>query len=161
MSERTVSRRDFRTLGLAARAAASLGGAALGAEGGDRIRCGFIGVGGRGARLLEETLALGNVAVLAICDIDPPRLGNAIGTVEKAPGRAPRGYGGDGDKYAYRRLLASSGEVVADTRANARYVRSGLPDYAYSPKNLIPSASAPLRVNSARNPPLRTTIQPS
>jgi predicted dehydrogenase len=113
MSEDAVSRRDFLRLGLAAGAAASLGalGVAGGADagpasGGDRLRCGFIGVGGRGSRLLEETLGLGTVEVLAICDIDPSRLGNAIAVVKKAQGRTPRGYGEDGDKHAYRRLLA-------------------------------------------------------
>jgi len=107
MTERTVSRRDFLKLGIAAGAAAGLGNLALGAQArDDKIRCGFVGVGGRGTGLLGQTLKFDDVAVLAICDINPERLSNAVDMVQAAQGRRPHGYGEDGDKHAYRRLLA-------------------------------------------------------
>ncbi|UCH36724.1 MAG: twin-arginine translocation signal domain-containing protein, partial [Armatimonadota bacterium] len=47
MTEGSVTRRDFLKLGIAAGATASLGSLAFGQQGGaDRLRCGFIGVGG-------------------------------------------------------------------------------------------------------------------
>jgi len=106
MTEGGVSRRDFLRLGVAAGAAASLGGLALGQQAGNRIRCGFIGVGGRGTGLLEQTLTLEDTDVLAVCDINRDHLNRGIGKVEEARGHKPDGYGEDGDEHAYRRLLA-------------------------------------------------------
>jgi len=103
MAERVVSRRDFLKLGLAAGAAASMGRLALGQQGSERIRCGFIGVGGRGTGLLRETVELGEVQVTAICDINPEHLARALGIVEEAQGAKPDGYG-EGP-FDYRRLL--------------------------------------------------------
>jgi len=106
MAEHTVSRREFLKLGIAAGATASLGSLAFGQqEAGARIRCGFIGVGGRGTHLLKHVLGFKDVAVTAICDINPDHLARAVGMVEEAQGRKPDGYGEDRDEYAYRRLL--------------------------------------------------------
>ncbi len=65
MSTKT-NRRDFLLSSAAAAATASMASAA-----GPEVRTAFIGVGHRGSRLLELTLAQENVKVTAICDIDP------------------------------------------------------------------------------------------
>jgi myo-inositol 2-dehydrogenase/D-chiro-inositol 1-dehydrogenase len=106
MAEPDVTRRDFLKLGVAAGATAALGDLAVGQQSGDQLRCGFIGVGGRGTALLDQTLGFDDVALLAVCDINPDRLTNATGMVLKRQGRKPHLYGEDGDKHAYRRLLA-------------------------------------------------------
>jgi len=106
MAEPDVTRRDFLKLGVAAGATAALGDLAVGQQSGDQIRCGCIGVGGRGTSLLDQTVGFEDVAVLAVCDINPERLANATDMISKRQGRKPHLYGEDGDKYAYRRLLA-------------------------------------------------------
>lgn len=106
MAEPDVTRRDFLKLGVAAGATAALGNLAAGQQSGDQIRCGCIGVGGRGTALLDQVLGFSDVAVLAVCDINPERLANATGMISSRQGRKPHLYGEDGDKYAYRRLLA-------------------------------------------------------
>lgn len=106
MTEGSVTRRDFLKLGIAAGATASLGSLALGQqEGADRLRCGFIGVGGRGTALLRNVLTFDDVDVVAICDINPQNLARGINTVAEAGRDKPDGSGEDGDEYAYRRLL--------------------------------------------------------
>jgi myo-inositol 2-dehydrogenase / D-chiro-inositol 1-dehydrogenase len=72
MSTKT-NRRDFLLTSAAAAASASMASAA-GAE----VRTAFIGVGHRGSRLLELTLAQENVRVTAICDIDPQARDTAL-----------------------------------------------------------------------------------
>jgi len=107
MADHDVTRRDFLRLGVAAGATAALGNlAAAQQKSADQIRCGFIGVGGRGTALLDQTLGFDDVALLAICDIKPDRLSNAISMVQQRRGGKPHTYGEDGDKHAYRRLLA-------------------------------------------------------
>lgn len=109
MTEPTVTRRDFLKLGIAAGTAASLSSLARAQpQGSARLRCGFIGVGGRGTALLNDTLALNEADVLAICDINPERVANAVNMVQQAQQRQPDTYGEDGDKHAYRRLLERS-----------------------------------------------------
>lgn len=64
------------------------------------VRWGFIGVGGRGTRLLQQTLAHEGVKVTAVCNLDGERLHSAIAWVREACGDEPAGYSD------YRRLLA-------------------------------------------------------
>jgi hypothetical protein len=57
-----VTRRDFLKLGVAAGATAALGSLAVGQQkSADQVRCGFIGVGGRGTALLDQTLGFDDV----------------------------------------------------------------------------------------------------
>lgn len=67
------------------------------------LRCGFIGVGGRGTALLRNVLQFQDVEIVAICDITPPNLQRALDLVEKARGKRPDAWG-DGP-YDYRNLL--------------------------------------------------------
>jgi predicted dehydrogenase len=73
MSTQT-NRRNFLLSSAAAAASATMAAAADGPE----VRTAFIGVGRRGGRLLELTLAEKNVRVTAICDIDPQARDGAL-----------------------------------------------------------------------------------
>jgi predicted dehydrogenase len=73
------------------------------AEGGKKIRLGFIGVGDRGTGLLRVTLRFANVEIPAICDINEGNLTRAQDLVEKAGQKRPEGYAKD--PHDYRRLL--------------------------------------------------------
>jgi hypothetical protein len=69
----------------------------------DKIRLGFIGVGARGLGTLELALLRKDIAVTAICDIDPVTTAKALKAVADAGHKTPRVYA-DG-VYAYRKLL--------------------------------------------------------
>ena len=100
-----MTRRDFtKTVAVAGLAGATT---ALGADRilgtNERVRLGFIGVGGRGTYLLGLALGFDTVEVSAVCDIKPDRLDRALGLVEKSRSKRPAGYSA-GPKD-YRRLL--------------------------------------------------------
>jgi predicted dehydrogenase len=59
------------------------------------VRLGMVGVGGRGTSLLEVLLAMGDVAIPAICDINQEHLARAQAMVEKAGQKRPEGYSRD------------------------------------------------------------------
>ncbi len=120
MPERSrPSRRDFLSgtaksaavAGLAAAAGcASTGGPHMSAEAGpmpqpikpdQKIRLGFVGVGGRGGGLLNVALNQENVTVRAISDIDDKNRNAAADRVKKKLGVAPELYTGPED---YKRL---------------------------------------------------------
>jgi myo-inositol 2-dehydrogenase / D-chiro-inositol 1-dehydrogenase len=67
------NRRNFLLSSAAAAATATMAAAA-----GPEVRTAFIGVGHRGSRLLELTLAEENVRITAICDIDPQARDGAL-----------------------------------------------------------------------------------
>lgn len=69
----------------------------------NRARIGVIGVGARGTSLLETLLALGNVAVPVLADIDKDRLDAAAAIVTTATGTKPALYA-DGPE-AFRDLV--------------------------------------------------------
>jgi len=74
-----VSRRDFVTravAGLSLARAVSPARGALGAN--ERIVMASIGVGGQGTVHLKELVAMEDVAVAAVCDVDPSRLDAAV-----------------------------------------------------------------------------------
>ena len=69
----------------------------------DRVRVGFIGVGGRGSSHVSRMMTLDGVDVIAICDNHPPTLANSIANVVKTGRPQPAEYGkGDED---YKRML--------------------------------------------------------
>ena len=53
------------------------------------VRCGIVGVGGRGTALLRAALQVDGVEVPAICDLDPAARGKASESIQKAGGRKP------------------------------------------------------------------------
>jgi hypothetical protein len=59
----------------------------------DTVRLGIIGVGARGFGMLGEWLAVDNVQVTAICDIDKAQLDKAVKRIEQAGQKAPATYG--------------------------------------------------------------------
>src|SRR5437016_13194800 len=57
----------------------------------DTVRVAFIGVGNRGSYLLKHMLKVPGIKVVAICDIDPQRLKDAIDAAT-ATGNAPESH---------------------------------------------------------------------
>ncbi len=104
-----MKRRDFLKVSAATGLAFGFGEAlAQQPSPNERLTCGFIGVGGRGTGLLQTVLDnLPDVDVVAICDINPERLNNAVNLVEQKRGKKPEAFGGGGtkDNYTYRKLL--------------------------------------------------------
>jgi len=72
--------------------------------GGQPLRVGFIGVGGRGTGLLNDVLSIDGVEVAAICDVNPTNLRRAQRMVQQKSGKQPEGIGDT--PYDYRKLLA-------------------------------------------------------
>jgi len=104
-SRKNLSRRDFMVRSAAAGVAVGLARGTLAQGLGDRpVRCGFIGVGGRGTGLLKVAVTIPGVEVPAICDINKDHLARAIGIVEKAHSKKPQGY--SAGPTDYRNLLA-------------------------------------------------------
>jgi len=82
---------------------------------GDRIRVGFIAIGGRGGGLLNEVVKFDNVDVVALCDIKEERTKWAAGVVEEKhkarPNfKKPEQYHGSPDIY---KELLKRGDVDA------------------------------------------------
>ncbi|HJN19003.1 MAG TPA: Gfo/Idh/MocA family oxidoreductase, partial [Armatimonadota bacterium] len=105
--KKELTRREFISTGSAS-LALGLGASALpllAAAADETVRCGFIGVGGRGTALLKAALRLANVQVTAVCEPDPDNLNRALDRIEDARGKRPNtvGYG----PWSYRDLLAS------------------------------------------------------
>jgi predicted dehydrogenase len=91
-----LSRRKFLSSSAAGLGVAGLGALAspgvlrtkaLGAE--DKVRMGFIGVGGRGTTHLRTVLENPGAEVTWVCDIDPTRLESASRLVEDKQGKRP------------------------------------------------------------------------
>ncbi len=55
----------------------------------DRIRMGFIGLGGQGTGRLREFMKHPDVEAAVVCDLDTEHLERAVGLVEKTQGRKP------------------------------------------------------------------------
>src|SRR5687768_9115490 len=88
MSERKVNRRTFLAAGGAAVAGFSLARESS-AQDARTVRCGIVGVGGRGSALLRAALQVEGVEVPVICDLDPAARGKASEAIQKAGGRKP------------------------------------------------------------------------
>ena len=61
-------------------------------EASERVRVGFIGVGGRGTSLLGELLEVENVDIKAICDFVPEKVAHAQKLVIDAGQPEPKGF---------------------------------------------------------------------
>jgi predicted dehydrogenase len=89
-----MNRRQFFTRtagGIAALSVSRLAAASRGPGINQRIRLGFMGVGGRAGSLLGGFAALDDVDVAALYDVDQRRIARAVNTVaERAGGRKPR-----------------------------------------------------------------------
>ncbi len=91
---RSLTRRTFFATGGAAAAGLALGArpAVADTESSTTIRCGFVGVGGRGSTLLKAVVGLPEVQVVGICDTDPEHRQRAARVVEGAGGAKPDGF---------------------------------------------------------------------
>jgi len=69
----------------------------------EKVRLGFIGVGGQGTGLLRMCLSMDDVEVPAICDIDVEALNRAKSLVEKSGRKTPEGY--SKNEYDYKNLV--------------------------------------------------------
>ncbi|MCX6622828.1 MAG: Gfo/Idh/MocA family oxidoreductase, partial [Acidobacteria bacterium] len=59
----------------------------------DRIRVGFIGLGGQGTGRLNGFMAHPDVEAVAVCDLDQKHLDRAVELVEKKQNHKPEAYG--------------------------------------------------------------------
>jgi predicted dehydrogenase len=78
---------------------AAAAGLALRAAPSDRIRVGFIGLGGMGTGRLRSFLKHPDVEAAAVCDLDTTHVDRAVGIVEKASGKKPETF------HDFRKLL--------------------------------------------------------
>lgn len=105
-----LNRRDFLlTAAAGAATAAPLSGLAKPRvwAPGERLKIGILGVGMRGQVHLKELLRRDDVAVTAICDIDPFMIDKALARFDQAGKLKPKVYTGDAD--AWREMYAVSG----------------------------------------------------
>ena len=70
----------------------------------DRLRVGFIGVGNRGGGHIRTTLGMGNVDIIAICDISDRSIENAKRAISRAKAPEPKVY--TGSDFAFMDMLA-------------------------------------------------------
>lgn len=89
------SRREFLQASAAGLAATQVARSAPS----DRIRVGFIGLGGQGTGRLNGFMKHADVDAVAVCDVDDAHVERAAGLVVKAQGRAPQKF------KDYRKLL--------------------------------------------------------
>jgi predicted dehydrogenase len=93
------SRRDFVRAAAALGLAASHYRAMAGVAPSDRIRVGFIGLGGQGTGRLREFMRHADVTAAAVCDLDRTHLDRAAVLVEKTQGHKPETF------HDFRKLL--------------------------------------------------------
>jgi predicted dehydrogenase len=65
----------------------------------DRIRVGFVGLGGQGTGRLNQFMKHNDAEAVAVCDVDQTHLDRAVALVEKAQGRKPEAF------HDFRKLL--------------------------------------------------------
>lgn len=98
-----LDRRDFVKAGTGTALGMSLApGALLGRDRGvpaDKLRLGFIGVGGRGSWLLGLAARRDDTEVKAVCDIVPEKAGRAADAVTEAGGNEPRQFTAGEEDY--------------------------------------------------------------
>jgi predicted dehydrogenase len=139
-----ISRRQAMQLAISAgagammamRGASAFADATKAAEGGKKIRVGFIGVGDRGTGLLRVTLRFPNVEIPVVCDINEANLKRAQDLVEKAQGKRPEGY--SKDAHDYRRLL-ERGDIDAVVIATPQELHAEMTIDAFKAKKFVGS----------------------
>lgn len=98
--ENSTSRRTFLQVTAAGLAVPAANYRASGAvPPSDRIRFGFIGLGGQGTSRLNEFMKHEDVVATAVCDVDQTHLERAAGIVEKQQGHRPETF------HDFRKLL--------------------------------------------------------
>ena len=93
--KKKITRRGFIQSSVAAGLATSLGAATpLFGKDDRKVRVGFVGVGSQGTNLLRTSLAMEDIEVPAICDINTEHLERAQRMVERRGMPGPEGYSG-------------------------------------------------------------------
>jgi myo-inositol 2-dehydrogenase/D-chiro-inositol 1-dehydrogenase len=85
MNESKLTRREV----LHGSAAAAIGLSLDARQNAPSVRCGFVGVGGRGTALLQSVLKIPSVEITAICDIDPEHRKRACDSVQAVRNKRP------------------------------------------------------------------------
>jgi len=105
-----MQRRDFFLSTLAATGVSQVGNARAAQRPlRERLRVAMIGTGLRGQSQLQLLLHRDDVDVVALCDIEPVMLRQALAQVEKAGKPRPQVFGENGDVQAWRKLLEFKG----------------------------------------------------
>ncbi|HUU26730.1 MAG TPA: Gfo/Idh/MocA family oxidoreductase [archaeon] len=94
-----ITRRNFLKASVAAGVATSFGTAALFGKDDRKVRVGFVGVGSQGTNLLSTSLAMGDIDIPAVCDIDTEHLERAQRLVERSGQPTPEGYSNGPEDY--------------------------------------------------------------
>jgi hypothetical protein len=91
--EKEISRRKFIKASVVAGLSASVASAVpLFGTDDRKVRVGFVGVGSQGTNLLRTSMAMDDIEVPALCDINAEHLGRAQRLVERAGRPKPEGY---------------------------------------------------------------------
>src|SRR5674476_167601 len=69
------------------------------------VRVGFIGVGGRGQGHVHDSITVGGIEIVAVCDISPESLDRAKQIIAKGGMKEPKIY--TGHDHAYEEMLKS------------------------------------------------------
>ncbi len=75
----------------------------------DRLRVAMIGTGLRGQSQLGPLLSRGDVELVAIADTQQVMLDHTLAIIDKTGRKRPKVYGGNGDRNAWKALLAQKG----------------------------------------------------
>ena len=67
------------------------------------VRVGFIGIGGRGTGHVHDSLTVGGIEVVSVCDLSQEAIDNVQKMVIKSGGKAPKGY--TGSPHAFEQML--------------------------------------------------------
>ena len=89
----TTSRRTFVQMAAAGLSLAATPPGRASAPPSDRIRVGFIGLGGQGTGRLNQFMKHSDVDAVAVCDVDRTHLDRAVALVEKTQGHKPEAFG--------------------------------------------------------------------
>ena len=114
--KKQISRRKFIKASVVAGLSASVASATplFGAD--DRkVRVGFVGVGGQGTNLLRTTLAMDDIEVPALCDINPDHLGRAQRMVERAGRPKPEGYSSGPEDFKRMSIRSDLDAIITAT----------------------------------------------
>jgi len=67
------------------------------------VRVGYIGVGGRGSGHVRDSIAVGGIEIVSVCDINPEALDRVKQTILKSGMKEPKFY--TGNDHAYEEML--------------------------------------------------------
>lgn len=117
-----ISRRGILRSSALSAAALSVGGVVSRGAAEQQVVIGLIGAGGMGGNHLRLLAARKDVEIAYVCDVDHPRLTEAVSLVEKGSGRAPKG-------------VKDLRQVLNDRRVEAVWIAT--PDHWHAPAAIL------------------------